>query len=537
MKSATQLTNGSLMNLGSQESLLAAMLRPDFYPKPPTQVTHRETHISHLFFAGELVYKVKKAVRYSFLDYSTLAKRRHFLQEELRLNQRLAPSVYLAVMPIAFDGSAWRLGGWAEPGEYTLVMRRLPERRMLPFLLKTHQATPAMMHELAAAVARFHAAAQPIEGLEPRRYLESLEGQWMENLADIEPFVGSLFDRDSYEAIKLYGTDFLRQQGHLLMQRVAQGWIREVHGDLHCEHICFAPEGIQIFDCIEFSARLRRCDLAAEIAFLVMDLEARGAQELATVLLKRYAELMSDIELPVLLPFGKCYRALVRAKVYGLREHAAHAEAVGYFRYANRVAWQSIPPYLIMVCGLTGSGKSTLARALGERLGLAVVNSDAVRKAIAGKLGRQNLPFKSGIYSATMTERAYARMAREAEKLLQEGRATILDATFIRRAHRERIVKLAERAKVPLLVIHLSASEAATENRLSRRYAEGKDISDGRWEVFLQQKKIFEPLAEIPSTFCLELSTEAPLDRLISDCEKFVRRRMAARRALISEIA
>ncbi len=532
-----RVANESMIDPGSQQSLVSAMLRPDFYPKPPPEVTHKETHISHLFFVGELVYKVKKAVRYSFLHYTSLAKRRHFLQEELRLNRRLAPSVYLAVMPIAFDDSGWRLGGWTEPAEYTLVMRRLPEKRMLPFLLRTHQVTPAMMIELAATLARFHAGAEPFRRLEPRRYLEVVAQQWAENLADIEPFVGTLIERDSFEAIKRYGADFLRQHADLLGQRVALGWIRDVHGDLHCEHICFAPEGIQIFDCVEFSAKLRRCDLAAEIAFLLMDLEVRGAGELAVALFKHYAGLTADPQLPVLLPFGKCYRALVRAKVYALRGHAGQSEAVRYLRYANRMAWQSLPPYLIIVCGLTGSGKSTLARELGERMGLAVVNSDVVRKKIAGKLGRQSHPFEAGIYSPTMTERTYAKMAREAERLLRQGRTTILDATFVRRSHRERIMKLAEKHGVPMVVIHCSASDSATETRLSRRLVENRDISDGRWEIFLEQKKIFEPLDEIPATSCFSLNTELPLDQLIRDCEKFLRGHVPAWRSSTSQMA
>jgi aminoglycoside phosphotransferase family enzyme/predicted kinase len=530
-----RVAKDALTSLELQESLLSAMLRPDFYPKPPAEVTHKETHISHLFFAGELVYKVKKAVRYSFLDYSTLAKRRHFLQEELRLNRRLAPSVYLAVMPIAFDESGWRLGGWAEPAEYTLLMRRLPEKRMLPFLLETHQATAVMMFELADTLARFHTAAQPLKSLEPRRYLDAVKQQWAENLADIEPFVGDLIDRDSCDAIGVYGADFLRRHADLLIQRAEQGWIRDVHGDLHCEHICFAPEGIQIFDCIEFNAKLRRCDLAAEIAFLLMDLEAHGAGELAAQLLARYASQMRDPGLSVLLPFGKCYRALVRGKVYALRGQAGRSEAFRYFRYAHRMVWQSLPPHLIMVCGLTGSGKSTLARQLGERLGLTVINSDAVRKTIAGRLGRQNVPFEAGIYSPTMTERTYARMTRDADRLLQEGRAAILDATFLRKAHRQRIVKLADKHKVPLLVIHCAASESATEKRLSRRFAEGRDISDGRWEVFVEQKRIFEPLEDISPDSRLLVNTDAPLDQLTGDCEKFLRAQLAHHRGAGAE--
>src|SRR5262245_35819616 len=186
------------------------MLRPEFYPKPPAHVTHKETHISHLFFAADLVYKVKKAVRYSFLDYSTLTKRRHFLQEELRLNRRLAPSVYIGVMPISFDDASWRLGGWTEPAEYTLVMRRLPEKRMLPFLLETGQVTPAMMRELAELLARFHGGAETIKNIEPERYVSAVEKQWTENLAEIEPFVGNLIDRDAYDEIGRYGTSFLK---------------------------------------------------------------------------------------------------------------------------------------------------------------------------------------------------------------------------------------------------------------------------------------------------------------------------------------
>src|SRR5574341_333514 len=153
-----------MIPVGTQEALVSAMLEPQFYPKPPAEVTHRETHISHLFFAGDLVYKIKKAVRYPFLDYSTLARRRFYLNEELRLNRRLAPSVYLGVMPISYDEAGWRLGGWTEPAEYTLVMRRLPEKRMLPFLLETHQVTPKMMQELAETVAAFHASAERARG-------------------------------------------------------------------------------------------------------------------------------------------------------------------------------------------------------------------------------------------------------------------------------------------------------------------------------------------------------------------------------------
>src|SRR5262245_18492258 len=260
-------------NQRTQNSLLAAMMQPEFYPKPPVEVTHRETHITHLLFAGDVDYKIKKPVRYSFLDYSTLEKRRAFLQAELRLNRRLAPSVDIGVLPIALDYLGWHFGGLAEPAEYALVMRRLPEKRMLTFLLDTGQATAAMMTELAELLAKFHREAPAMTNLDPERYLAAVCSQWADNLTEIKTYVGRLLRDDDCTALDRYGGEFIEQHRETFKRRAEQGWIRDVHGDLHCEHVCYAPEGIQIFDCIEFSSKLRRCDLASEIGFLAMDLE------------------------------------------------------------------------------------------------------------------------------------------------------------------------------------------------------------------------------------------------------------------------
>ena len=184
------------------------MLQAGFLSETAGQVSHKETHISHLFFADELVYKVKKAVRYSFLDYSTLEKRRYFLQEELRLNRRLAPSVYIDVLPIAFDDLGWRLGGWAEPAEYTLVMRRLPDKRMLPFLLDTGQVTAAMMRELAELLARFHTDAERVTGIDPDRYSALVQAQWNDNLADLARESSQVIDPENCHAIEKFGAEF-----------------------------------------------------------------------------------------------------------------------------------------------------------------------------------------------------------------------------------------------------------------------------------------------------------------------------------------
>jgi aminoglycoside phosphotransferase family enzyme/predicted kinase len=506
-----------------QNGLVAAMMDPGFYPKPPPEITHKETHISHVFLAGDLVYKIKKAVRFSFLDYSTLGQRVDFLNEELRLNRRLAPSVYLAVMPITVDSSGWHLGGDGPPAEYGLVMRRLPDRRMLSFLLETQQVTPGMMIELAELLARFHSEAERVKQIDASHHVEEVEKQWNKNLTDLEPFLGNLIDAEMFGALKDFGAHFIERHCNLLMQRVKEGWIRDVHGDLHCEHVCFAPEGIQIFDCIEFSPQLRRCDLASEIGFLLMDLEVRGGGNLVQPFLTRYLELLHDPDLPVLLPFYECYRALVRGKVEALRAGGPNSNAQRYFRYASRFTWSSLKPFLVIVCGLTGSGKSTLARELGERLAMPVINSDTIRKAIAGKRDRQVVPFNEGVYGANMTEKTYAKIAREAEKQILEGKGAILDATFGKKSHREMIVRLAEKHTIPLVLIHCVASDETTEKRLAQREAEGKDVSDGRWEIYSKQKAAFEPINEIPLTNCLKLNTELPREQLARVSEKFLR--------------
>jgi aminoglycoside phosphotransferase family enzyme/predicted kinase len=520
---AADVAPDSITEVPSQDSLVAAMMQPEFYPKPPEQVTHKETHISHLFFAGDLVYKVKKAIHYSFLDYSSLAKRRHYLQEELRLNRRLAPSVYLGVMPIALDEAGWRLGGWAEPGEYTLVMRRLPDKRMLRFLLETGQASGEMMQELAKVLAGFHSEAERVRGIDPGDYLSALELQWNENLCELESFfVGSL-DREALTAIRSAGSEFIAIHKDLFMRRVIDGWIRDVHGDLHAEHICFAPEGIQIFDCLEFSAELRRCDLASEIAFLLMDVTVHGGESLRAPFLSQYRESSSDPDMPLLLLFFECYRSLVRAKVHALRVGRWNDEAARYFRFAQRFSWARFKPFLVMICGFSGSGKSTLAQALSERLDLPVYNSDVIRKNLSGIVGHRVVKLNQDIYGPATTQKTYARMGREAEKQILAGRGAILDATFVRKSHREQIARLAARHKIPLLTIHCWTSDGTAEKRLRLRAAQGMDVSDARWDTYLAQKTAYEPMQEFRPESVLELDTDGRLEQLVGDCEQFLR--------------
>jgi aminoglycoside phosphotransferase family enzyme/predicted kinase len=507
-----------------QRSLVSAMLEPAFYPQRPREVSHVETHISHLFFAGDLVYKIKKAVQYSFVDYSTRAKRKYFLQEELRLNRRLAPSVYLGILPISHDDHGWQLGSDAHPAEHVLVMRRLPARRMLDYLLEQGQVTVPMVQSLAELLAQFHAEAEGNEKIRERGRPEVVRKVLEQNLEDLRPFIGRGLSEEIFAAEQFFNRS-LSLHRDLMDRRVAEGRIRELHGDLHCEHVCFAPEGIQIFDCIEFNPDLRRCDIASEIAFLLMDLECRGAGELGRAFLERYVELSGDHELPELLSFYQCYRALVRGKVYALQSAEMSDVAGRYFDLAYSYTWDEFKPFLILVCGLTGSGKSTLARALGRRLGLPVISSDVTRKTLAGaSVAPQLASYGEGIYSPAMTQRTYASLVEQAEPHILDGRGAILDATFRRQAHRAAIVNLAARTHVPLVVIHCRLSEGLVQERLVNRSEAGNDISDGRWEIYAAQKESFEPIRSIPpAESYLILDTELPPAEVVSGAETFLR--------------
>jgi predicted kinase len=263
------------------------------------------------------------------------------------------------------------------------------------------------------------------------------------------------------------------------------------------------------------------------MAFLAMDLAVRGGEFAIKPLLARYLELLDDPEMSMLLPFYQGYRAVVRAKVHALRAGEINEDSARYLRFAGRFTWSPMKPFVVMIFGLTGSGKSTLARELGERLGMPVINSDVIRKAIAGKSGRQVVPLNQGIYSSKMTEKTYTRMRQEAEKQILEGEGAILDATLGQRAHRERIVRLAENHRVPFVMIHCVASDEMTKRRLDQREAEGKGVSDGRWEIYSEQKAAFEPISELPLVVnCLKLNTEAPLDELVRVSETFLRARV-----------
>lgn len=488
------------------------------FPGAAGPVEVLETHISRLFLTAHRVYKVKKPLTLGFLDYSTLERRRGFCHDEVRLNRRLAPATYLGVAPLTLDARGrWRVAGDGPPREWAVEMRRLPAAEMLDRRLERGEIDNAMLEQIAALLCAFHRAADA--GPEVRRHgtPEAVRELIVDNLRELEPFVTEAgpLPGPLHRFLAARADAFLGASGALLARRPAEERIREGHGDLHAGNLCLTDGGWVVYDCIEFSRRLRCGDQALDLAFLAMDLDYRGFHAFSDYLVRRYAELAADGELPVLVPFFKAYRAAVRGKVACLRaagvagdaRAAARREAAAYFQLA---ASYDLGPALVLTCGLPATGKSWTARALASRWGAAWLRSDVRRKSLAGlpPTGPGAAGRRVGLYSATMTARTYASLRRRAAELLDRGRGVVVDATFSHAAQRAPFLELARARGVPAYVLHLAASEATVRERLAGRSRDPTDPSDADLDVYLRARESFEPPVEVPAGALLALTTE-----------------------------
>jgi aminoglycoside phosphotransferase family enzyme/predicted kinase len=477
-----------------------------------------QTHISHVFLAGAYVYKLKKAVRFPFLDFSTRELRRHFCEEEVRLNRRLSTAVYLDVQPVVREaGGGLRLGGDGEAVDHVVRMRRLPADRMLVDLVRRGTVAPAMMTALADRLAAFHRAAPGGPDVAAHADPERLLARWRDVLSGAAPFAGVLLAPEDHEVLADFGPAFVQAHQTLLHARQQAGRIREGHGDLHAEHVCFVeptrvadgepaalPPGIHVFDCIEFSRPLRCNDVAYEIAFLAMDLESLERPDLARALVAAYVRAADDPDVPLLVPFYGCHLACVRGMVDGLKSRegevtppereAAAARARRHFALAARYAWAADGPAVVATAGLSGTGKTTLAAALAAMTGFALVGTDTLRRRRAGIApgASARAAYGAGLYTEEARAATYAALIAQVEAGLEAGRGVVVDGTFLRRADRDRLARAALRQRRPHVFVECRADAAVVQARLVAR-EQAPSVSDARWETYLAQRVRCEP--------------------------------------------
>lgn len=501
------------------ESVVRWLSRPESYAHRPDRVERIQTHISQVFLAGEYVYKLKKPVRYDFLDFSTVSAREQACREEVRLNRRLAPETYLDIVPITRGaGDRLHLGGRGEVVDWLVQMRRLPTELTLDALHRRGQLRPEHIDRLAATLVRFYASLPPLK-LTAEAYRERFLSHVLANCRELLA-AGHHLPRALVQRSCGFQLQLLRLRPELFDDRIRAGRIVAGHGDLRPEHICFS-EPIAIFDCIEFNAEFRTLDVADELAFLAAECDFLGADWVGPQVLEKYQEHNGDKLPKVLWDFYKSYRACVRAKVAALRadqlqgepQAAAAAEAQRHLALADQYVapWHS--PLVLAVGGLAGTGKSTLAAALAESLGAELLRTDILRKELFGA-GPHASPADGGIYQREARDRVYAELHRRAADLQAQSISVVLDGTFSTLDLLCQAQQLTTNLCGSFLAIECVCRPEIAQERISRRLTEGRDASDARPEIYDIQRMRWESWpTHVPQ---VRVDTELPLEEQVT---------------------
>lgn len=499
-----------------------------------------ETHISWVILESDRVIKVKKPVDFGFLNFSSLELRKAACEAEVRLNRRLAPDVYLGVLPVREGDGGPHLGDTGRIIEYAVLMKRLPDEQRADHLLSQGELGEREIRAAAEVLGRFHEEAARGPHIDAYGTAEAVAVSIAENFDQTRFCLSDMLSFEEAEALERWQTDFVINKSYLFEQRITAKRVCEGHGDLRLDHLYFDSgfdgEGqVRILDGIEFSERLRYLDVTCDVTFLAMDLGAHGRTDLAERFLALYAETTGDYDLYSMADFYESYRAFVRGKIacfvvsdpsfsLEVREHARR-QARRHFRMAVASELRSLlPPCLVGVAGLIASGKSTVAHALAQRTGAPVVSSDRTRKQMAGIAPVTRLQDSgfSGAYRASVTEEVYTEVLRRAEVVLRSGRSVIIDASFRSNAHRARLFALGARVGVPVRLVECRVSREVALARLEKRALDPTAVSDGRKEIWDDFAARFEPISELAEDVHIVLDTESSLSKNLSVLSKHV---------------
>ncbi len=493
-----------------QLRLVSALQRAAAFSGSATDLQHIQTHISHVILAGDYAYKIKKPLNLGFLDFSTLERRRHCCEEELRLNRRLAPELYLDVVPVTGSLDEARFGGTGSVLEYAVRMRRFSQSE----LLSVHLPDREMLQQLARQVAEFHRQIPPADPATPYGTPERVLYPMVENFAQIREISLAVLELPRLDPLETWTRAQAQRLDDLLWQRKRDGHIRECHGDMHLGNIATYEGKLEIFDGIEFNPNLSWIDTLNDVGFLLMDLEHRGLREAAADFLNRYLELTGDYPALPLLRFYQTYRAMVRAKVAAIRLSQAGLsdrerqdltqEYLGYIKLAEGYT-RTTQPVLMITHGLSGSGKSLFSGWLLERLEAVRLRSDVERKRLFPE-SDQPKGLEQGVYGRQASETTYAHLRAWAALLLRAGFSVIVDATFLKAAQREAFQQLAGDLAVDYLILDCQAPDQVLRERVIQRQQRGGDPSEANLAVLDLQLRNREPLSD------RELDTSIVLD-------------------------
>ncbi|MEH6456554.1 MAG: AAA family ATPase [Cocleimonas sp.] len=505
------------------EFRISKMLHPDVYDHAVGKIELIETHISWVVLTGDFVYKIKKPVDFGFLDFSTLAKRKEFCEQEFQLNRRLAPDIYLGVVSIngTIDKPVISKGLDNDKSfEYAVKMKQFSQSSQLDNMLAEGNLTVELIDALALMVADFHKHTVVSNTHDSYGKKDKIYNPVTENFELINESLKTNAYESKLTAIKKWSLKEFTKLESVFQQRKRDGFVRECHGDMHLRNLAWINDKPVAFDCIEFNPDLRWIDVISEIAFLIMDLQDREQQHLANRFLNKYLEITGDYRGLKVLPFYLCYRAMVRAKVDALRIGQLNQDSEiiqdefkafeSYFHLA--ISYTKSPkPALIIMRGLSASGKSTVSQQLLEKTGAIRLRSDVERKRMFGReIGdKVASDIDKGIYTADASEQTYAKLLELASKIITSGFSVIIDAAFLQHQQRISFQNLASHLVIPYTIIEVTAPIKVLQQRIIARK---NDASDADLSVLNNQIERWKPLYENERMDSLRVNTEEPLN-------------------------
>lgn len=503
------------------------------YPVPGFEVY--ETHISWVLLTGTYAYKIKKPVNFGFLDFSTLEKRRFYCEEEVRLNQRLAPQLYIGIVPITGEASSPQLNGDGPVIEYAVKMHQFDQSTQFDRLLSKDQLTTEHIDRVADILADFHHAGVIADNARHFGTPDAVMQPVAENFTQIHPLLSDKDEINHLEHVKKWSEDTAERLAQTFQARKDQGFIRECHGDMHLANIALYHDEVVIFDCLEFNDNLRWIDVMSETAFLMMDLDEHGQHKLAFRFLNRYLQHTGDYDGLKVLRFYQVYRAMVRAKVSCLRlaqagikpedKVSAQQQFHKYLTLADDYTRPSVTA-LMITHGLSGSGKTTITQPLLERAGAIRIRSDIERKRLHGLAAEQKSGsgIDNGMYSAAASAQTYQRLAQLAGDIIAAGYPVIVDAAFLKRDQRRLFQVITRKHNVPFVILDFQAPVELLRKWIIERAEDGHDASEADIPVLEHQLAAQEALAEEEQQFSLTIDTghEVDINEVVKGLNKLI---------------